>query len=85
VIGAPAFGTEVALDVNTILTGGRVVRGIVEGDSVPDVFLPRLVDLYERGRFPVDRLMTFYDFDQIDAAAGDAEAGRTIKPVLRMS
>jgi aryl-alcohol dehydrogenase len=60
------------------------VRGIVEGDSVPDVFLPRLFELHEQGRFPVDRLMTFYDFDQIDHAAHDAEAGRAIKPVLRM-
>ena len=84
VIGAPAFGTEVSLDVNTILTGGRVVRGIVEGDSVPDVFLPRLVELHERGRFPIDRLLTFYDFDQIERAAHDAEDGKTIKPVLRM-
>lgn len=85
VIGAPAFGTEVALDVNTILTGGRVVRGIVEGDSVPDVFLPRLIRLWEQGRFPVERFMTFYDFEQIEQAARDAEEGRTIKPVLRMS
>jgi aryl-alcohol dehydrogenase len=85
VIGAPAFGTEVSLDVNTILTGGRVVRGIVEGDSVPDVFLPRLVKLWELGRFPVERLMTFYDFDDIEQAARDAEAGRTIKAVLRMA
>jgi aryl-alcohol dehydrogenase len=84
VIGAPAFGTEVSLDVNTIMTGGRIVRGIVEGDSVPDIFLPRLFELHEQGRFPVDRLMTFYDFDQIDQAAHDAEAGRAIKPVLRM-
>ncbi len=67
------------------MTGGRVVRGIVEGDSVPDLFLPRLVDLYERGRFPVDRLMTFYDFDQIEQAARDAESGKAIKSVLRMS
>ncbi|HVU79435.1 MAG TPA: NAD(P)-dependent alcohol dehydrogenase [Gaiellaceae bacterium] len=85
VIGAPAFGTEVSLDVNTILTGGRAVRGIVEGDSVPDVFLPRLVKLWEQGRFPVDRLMTFYDFDDIEQAARDAEAGQTIKAVLRMA
>jgi aryl-alcohol dehydrogenase len=85
VIGAPAFGSEVTLDVNTILTGGRLVRGIVEGDSVPDVFLPRLLKLHEQGRFPVERLMTFYDFDQIDRAAHDAEAGTTIKPVLRMN
>jgi aryl-alcohol dehydrogenase len=85
VIGAPAFGTEVSLDVNTILTGGRVVRGIVEGDSVPDVFLPRLVKLWEQGRFPVERLMTFYDFDDIEQAARDAETGQTIKAVLRMA
>ena len=49
------------------------------------MFLPQLVELYERGRFPVDRLLTFYDFDRIDEAARDAEAGTTIKPVLRMS
>jgi aryl-alcohol dehydrogenase len=85
VIGAPAFGTEVTLDVNTILTGGRIVRGIVEGDSVPDVFLPRLVKLWEQGRFPVERLMTYYDFDDIEQAARDAEAGQTIKAVLRMA
>ena len=85
VIGAPAWGTEVSLDVNTILTGGRVVRGIVEGDSVPDQFLPHLIRLWEQGRFPVERLMTFYDFDEIERAAHDAETGATIKAVLRIA
>ena len=28
--------------------------------------------------------MTYYDFDEIDGAARDAEEGRVIKPVLRM-
>jgi aryl-alcohol dehydrogenase len=84
VVGAPALGTEVALDVTTLLTGGRIVRGIVEGESVPSQFLPRLVDLWRRGRFHVDRMMTYYDFDQIDQAARDAESGRVIKPVLRI-
>jgi aryl-alcohol dehydrogenase len=85
VIGAPAIGTEVSLDVTTILSGGRVVRGIVEGDSVPDEFLPHLIRLWEQGRFPVERLMTFYDFDEIERAAHDAESGATIKAVLRMT
>jgi aryl-alcohol dehydrogenase len=84
VIGAPAMGTEVSLDVNTILVGGRTVRGVVEGDSVPSVFLPALVRLWEQGRFPVDRLVTAYDFDAIEQAAADAAAGTTIKPVLRI-
>jgi aryl-alcohol dehydrogenase len=84
VIGAPPFGTEVALDVNGVLAFGRVVRGIVEGDSVPELFIPMLLDLWERGRFPVDRMMVSYDFDRINEAVDDAEAGTTIKPVLRM-
>ncbi len=85
VIGAPRFGTEVSLDVNTILTGGRVVRGIVEGDSVPKLFLPKLIRYWEQGRFPVERLIRHYDFDQIGEAAADAASGAVIKPVLRMS
>ena len=84
VIGAPAFGTTVELDVNNILVFGRTVRGIVEGDSVPEVFIPRLVELWRQGRFPVDRLITEYDFDQLDEAARDAEEGRVIKAVVKM-
>lgn len=84
VIGAPPFGTEVTLDVNTILTAGRVVRGIVEGDSVPDVFLPTLVRLWEQGRFPVERLITTFAFEQIEEAVAAAASGEVIKPVLLM-
>jgi aryl-alcohol dehydrogenase len=85
VIGAPPFGTEVSLDVNQLMAAGRTVRGIVEGQSVPDVFLPSLIELWRQGRFPVDRIMTHYRFDQIDEAAHDAEEGRVVKPVLRMA
>ena len=83
-IGAPPFGTEVSLDMNQILAMGRSVRGIVEGQSVPDVFLPRLIELWRQGRFPVERIMTHYAFEQIDRAARDAEDGTVVKPVLRM-
>jgi aryl-alcohol dehydrogenase len=84
VVGAPPGDAEASLNVNSILSVGRTVRGIVEGESVPPVFIPRLVELWQQGRFPVDRIMTFYDFDQINEAVHDAEAGTTIKPVLRM-
>jgi aryl-alcohol dehydrogenase len=83
-IGAPPFGTEVSLDMNQILAMGRSVRGIVEGQSVPDVFLPRLIELWRQGRFPVERIMTHYAFEEIEQAARDAEEGKVVKPVLRM-
>jgi aryl-alcohol dehydrogenase len=83
-IGAPPFGTEVSLDINQVLAVGRTVRGIVEGESVPDVFLPTLIELWRQGRFPIDRIMTHYDFDEIDRAARDTEEGRAVKPLPRV-
>jgi aryl-alcohol dehydrogenase len=83
-IGAAPLGTEVSLDMNNILFG-RTVRGIVEGDSVPDIFIPRLVELYAQGRFPFDRLIEFYSLEEINAAAEASEEGSVLKPVLRMS
>ncbi|MDP9440116.1 MAG: NAD(P)-dependent alcohol dehydrogenase [Actinomycetota bacterium] len=85
VIGAARLGTEVSLDMNDLLIPGKTVRGIVEGDSVPDVFIPRLVKLHAQGRFPFDRLVSFYDMDAINEAAHDAEGGGAIKPILRMT
>jgi aryl-alcohol dehydrogenase len=84
IVGAPALGTEASFDVTHLFTAGRTIRGVVEGESVPSQFVPRLIDLWRSGSFPIDRIMTYYDFDQIDTAAHDAEAGQVIKPVLRI-
>lgn len=84
-IGAARLGTEATFDMNDILIPGKTIRGIVEGDSVPDVFIPRLVELHAQGRFPMDRLVKFYDLDGINDAAHAAEEGEAIKPVLRVS
>ena len=62
---------------------GRSLRGIIEGDSVPDVFIPRLIEFYKQGRFPFDRLVTFYKLDEINTAVEDTEQGKVIKAVLR--
>jgi aryl-alcohol dehydrogenase len=83
VIGVARLGTEIALDMNSILFG-RTVRGIIEGDSLPDEFIPRLVELYRQGRFPFDKLITAYPFDAIQRAVEDSEGGRVVKAVLRM-
>jgi aryl-alcohol dehydrogenase len=84
IVGAPALGTEASSDVNGVMTTGKRILGIIEGDSVPDLFIPSLVDLYVQGRFPFDQLVKFYSFDQINQAAEDSEKGRTIKPIVRM-
>ena len=84
IVGAPPLGTEANLEMNDVMIPGKTVRGIFEGDAVPDILIPRLIDLHAKGRFPFDRLVTFYELDQINEAADEAEEGNTLKPVLRM-
>lgn len=63
----------------------RTIRGTSEGESHPKTFIPQLVEWCKEGRFPVDRILSFYDFDQIDTALADSREGKIIKAVLRVS
>lgn len=82
-VGSARAGTEVSFEMPW-LQGGRTVRGVIQGDSRPRELIPRLVDLFMNGRFPLDRLVTRYDLADINRAAADASSGAAIKPVLAM-
>jgi aryl-alcohol dehydrogenase len=64
------------------LSGGRKIIDIIQGDAVPQSFIPHLIELYRRGRFPFDRLLRFYEFHEINKAISDSRRGAAIKPVL---
>jgi aryl-alcohol dehydrogenase len=63
---------------------GKKAVGIIQGDAVPQRFIPRLIELYREGLFPFDRLVRFYPFADINRAIADSRRGDTIKPVLRI-
>ncbi len=81
-VGAAPLGTEVTLDMNSIFFG-RTVMGIVEGQSVPDIFIPKLIDLYRQGSLPLEKIVRFYSLDEIGQAISDSEAGRVVKAILK--
>lgn len=81
-VGTAPMGAETTLDINSLVLG-RTIRGIVEGDSLPDRFIPQLIELWRAGRFPFDRLITFYGLDAINQAVEDVRQGHVLKPVLR--
>ncbi|MDT9695740.1 NAD(P)-dependent alcohol dehydrogenase [Streptomyces sp. P17] len=81
VVGAPPFGTEVALDVNGLLGGKRIV-GLTLGDAETQTFVPALVRLVKEERLPLHRLISSYPFADIDQAVRDMRAGKAVKPVL---
>jgi aryl-alcohol dehydrogenase len=83
-VGVPPGGSQLHLPLDFAITFGLSVRGIIEGDSDPEAFIPELLALHQTGRLPFDRLITTFPFDQINAAIAEQQAGRVVKVVLLM-
>ncbi|NJE84194.1 NAD(P)-dependent alcohol dehydrogenase [Staphylococcus saprophyticus] len=60
----------------------RTIKGVLMGDSVSQIEIPKLIQYYRRGLFPFDKLIKFYNFKDINEAAEDSNSGKVIKPVL---
>lgn len=61
---------------------GRTITGVIEGDVDPHLFIPELLQLWQDGRFPFDRLVQTYPFEAINEALAAAADGSALKPVL---
>jgi aryl-alcohol dehydrogenase len=81
-VGIAAPGTPLPSEVNTLMTFGHRIMGIIEGDSEPATFIPELIAHHKAGRLPFDRMVKTYPLSQINAAISDQHAGKCIKVVL---
>jgi aryl-alcohol dehydrogenase len=81
-VGAPAGGTTVPFEVGLSLLKGWTFRTVIEGSSVSQVFLPRLIELWQQGRFPFDKLVRTYAFAEINTGFADSASGEVVKPVV---
>ena len=76
-------GIQVApLELEGIEVVGKTVLGILEGSVDPQMFIPRMIELWQAGRFPFDRLIESFPLRSINEAAQSSLSGGVIKPVL---
>ncbi|KEY99753.1 alcohol dehydrogenase, partial [Sphingomonas sp. BHC-A] len=64
------------------LMKGQQISFIIEGNSVPQLLIPQLIELWSEGLFPFDRLIARYPLEKINDAERDLASGSVIKPVL---
>ncbi|MCI8992149.1 MAG: NAD(P)-dependent alcohol dehydrogenase [Eubacterium sp.] len=77
---------ELTIHVEEELMGiGKTLVGLVEGCSIPKIFIPQLLDYYRKGMFPFDKLITYYPFEEINRAFEDTKNGSVLKAVLCMN
>jgi aryl-alcohol dehydrogenase len=80
-LGLVGIQTEdLTLDPLALL--GKQVSSILEGGAQPRELIPRLIRLWQDGRFPFDRLIRTYPLSEINRAEKDSATGDVVKPVL---
>ncbi len=83
-VGSARKGTEARLEM-TQLQHGRTLRGCIQGDAPAGSFFPQLFAHWRAGRLPVEKLIGYYGFSEVNRAISDSLSGKTVKPVLRIS
>ena len=81
-VGVARPGTEAPFEIGASLVRGWTFKTIIQGSSVPQQFIPRLISLWQQGRFPVEKLAKPYSLQDINKAFEDSASGATVKPVI---
>lgn len=83
IVGLPASGTRVSLDPVAIADGSLRIVGSKMGSSIPQVDIPRLVELYRAGQLKLDELVAArYDFEHINDAIDATREGAQLRSVV---
>ncbi|WP_088007302.1 NAD(P)-dependent alcohol dehydrogenase [Indiicoccus explosivorum] len=84
-LGTVVTDYTLQIPLEALALGGNKIVGTSQGDAIPQKFIPELISYYKNGQFPFDRMVKFFDFEQINKAFEESENGSVIKPVLKMS
>lgn len=83
--GLPPPATQFAVPAVALVAEERVVKGGYMGSCVPSRDIPRYIDLYLRGKLPVDKLLSSVGpLDEINAAFDKLDRGEAIRHVIMM-
>lgn len=83
-VGGAKMSATVTYNHPDVLMHGKRIIGVMGGGGQTPRFLESLMELQRQGRFPLEKLVRFYDFADVNQAVDDSDVGKAIKPILRM-
>ncbi|KAJ0342165.1 hypothetical protein COL922a_001557 [Colletotrichum nupharicola] len=86
-VGVPPPAADIKIDAQAFLLANKRLIGVIEGDSYPPDFIPKLISMHQEGKFPIDRLCKTYPASELNQAIHDMHTGqlitlKVIKPVI---
>lgn len=73
------------ITVFSFMCEGKKFEGAIEGSVVPSDYVPKMIEWYKQGKFPIDKLVKFYPAEKFQDALDGMHSGETVKPVLLWS
>jgi len=83
-VGGAKATAPVKLAHGDMLHEGKTLTGVMGGGWQTPDFLLAIMNLHRDGRFPLEKLVRRYRFDEVNQAIDDSDAGIAIKPILMM-
>jgi alcohol dehydrogenase len=84
-VGLPHPERMLSIPAVSLVAEERTLKGSYLGSCVPSRDIPRFIQLYRRGRLPVDRLMSgTLGLQEINEAFDRLHDGRTIRQILTL-
>jgi alcohol dehydrogenase len=81
--GLPPPSATLAIPVSAMVAEGRTVMGSYMGSCVPLRDIPHYIELYRRGKLPVDRLMSGHlKLEEINEGFDRLDRGEAIRQVI---
>ncbi|KAI4603832.1 hypothetical protein KJ359_003653 [Pestalotiopsis sp. 9143b] len=70
------------LHMQSFMVSGKRYFGAVQGHSRTAEYIPKLIQWWRDGKFPVEKLIKTFDFEDFDGAIKGMGDGSVVKPVL---
>ncbi|KAK6428084.1 hypothetical protein LTR95_015778 [Oleoguttula sp. CCFEE 5521] len=67
-VGSSPFDFNMSINMFAFMMRGVTFSGAIEGQAYPPEFVPKMVQWYRDGKFPVDKLVKFMAVDKFEQA-----------------
>ena len=61
------------IDPSALVGRGLSISGLIEGDAIPKMSIPDLIEFFRRSGLPIGKLVTFFPFEHINRAIEEME------------
>lgn len=81
-VGTGMPDAHLTLHMQSFMVSGKQYFGAVQGHSRTSEYIPQMIRWWKEGKFPVERLVKFFSFEDYEEALKVMGRGDVVKPIM---